>query len=150
MADRLTTEQRRLNMSRVRAKDTAPEMKVRQLLHKMGFRFRLHRRDLPGKPDVVLPRYRAVIFVNGCFWHGHDCHLFRMPATRPEFWAGKIEANRTRDRAARTKLAGLGWRSLSVWECALKGTARLEIGGIERRLAGFVIGDAREEDIRGG
>ena len=82
MVDRLTPDQRRLNMSRVRAKDTRPEMTVRRLLHSLGFRYRLHRRDLPGRPDIVLPRYRAAIFVHGCFWHGHDCSLFRMPALK--------------------------------------------------------------------
>lgn len=117
MVDRLTPDQRRLNMSRVRAKDTRPEMIVRRLLHSLGFRFRLHRRDLPGRPDIVLPRYRAAIFVHGCFWHGHDCSLFRMPTTRTEFWAAKIAANRRRDGDAVSGLRDAGWRSLLIWTC---------------------------------
>ncbi len=108
VADRLTPEQRRLNMSRVRSKDTAPELLIRQLLHARGYRYRLHHRDLRGRPDVVLPKHQAAVFVNGCFWHGHGCSLFRMPATRPDFWATKIAANCARDAAARVSLRDLG------------------------------------------
>src|SRR5262245_20506194 len=93
MADVLTPEQRRLNMSRIRGADTKPERLVRSALHARGFRFRLHRRDLPGKPDLALPRYRAVILVHGCFWHGHKCSLFQLPETRREFWEAKIRGN---------------------------------------------------------
>ncbi|HEV2627679.1 MAG TPA: very short patch repair endonuclease [Pseudolabrys sp.] len=95
--DVLTSEQRRLNMSRIRGKDTKPEMLLRRGLHAAGLRFRLHGAKLPGKPDIVFPKYHAVILIHGCFWHGHDCPLFRMPATRPEFWAKKISGNRERD-----------------------------------------------------
>jgi DNA mismatch endonuclease (patch repair protein) len=142
MADRLTPDQRRLNMGRVRAKDTRPEMTVRRLLHRAGFRYRLHRRDLPGRPDIVLRRYRAAIFVHGCFWHGHDCSLFRMPATRTEFWSAKIGANRRRDEIAVAALRAAGWRSLWVWECALKGRGRLPQDMLADRIAGFITGDA--------
>lgn len=148
MVDRLTPDQRRLNMSRVRAKDTRPEMTVRGQLHRAGFRFRLHRRDLPGRPDIVLPRYRAAIFVHGCFWHGHDCSLFRMPATRTEFWATKITANRHRDADAVAALGGVGWRSLLVWECALRGRGRLPGETLTERMTAFIIGDAAFEAIR--
>ncbi|WP_046899416.1 very short patch repair endonuclease [Gluconobacter oxydans] len=141
MVDRLTPAQRRLNMSLIRAKDTRPEMTVRALLHREGFRYRLHRRDLPGRPDIVLPRYGAAIFVHGCFWHGHDCSLFRMPATRAEFWSAKIDANRRRDTAAVVRLSETGWRSLLVWECALRGRRRLPQDILRDRIASFITGD---------
>lgn len=148
MVDRLTPDQRRLNMSRVRAKDTRPEMIVRRLLHSLGFRFRLHRRDLPGRPDIVLPRYRAAIFVHGCFWHGHDCSLFRMPTTRTEFWAAKIAANRRRDGDAVSGLRDAGWRSLLIWECALRGRGRLPAGTLAERITAFIVGNAPFGAIR--
>lgn len=149
MADRLTTEQRRLNMSRVRSRDTAPEWIVRRILHKHGFRYRLHRRDLPGRPDIVLSRYRTALFVNGCFWHGHDCRLFRVPATRTNFWLSKIEGNRERDTAARQRLAEAGWRTLCVWECALKGPGRLDASQLAAELTDFVTGRQPACDISG-
>lgn len=147
MADRLTPDQRRLNMRRVRAKDTKPEMTVRSLLHAQGFRFRLHRRDLPGRPDIVLPRWRAAVFVHGCFWHGHGCSLFRMPATRTEFWSTKIAGNRRRDATAVAGLAELGWRSLLVWECALRGKNRRTGADVGSAMAGFIRGEARFAEI---
>lgn len=148
MVDRLTPDQRRLNMSRVRAKDTRPEMIVRRLLHSLGFRFRLHRRDLPGRPDIVLPSYRAAVFVHGCFWHGHDCSLFRLPATRTEFWAAKIAANRRRDGDAVSALHDIGWRSLLIWECALRGRGRLPAEKLTDRITAFILGDTQFGAIR--
>ena len=121
--DVLTIEQRRLNMSRIRGKDTKPEMLLRRGLHAAGLRFRLHGAKLPGKPDMVFPKYHAVILIHGCFWHGHDCPLFKMPATRPEFWAKKISGNRARDLRTTNALQLTGWRLLTVWECSLKGPA---------------------------
>jgi len=149
MADRLTAEQRRLNMSRVRSKDTSPERAVRRLLHALGFRFRLHRRDLPGTPDIVLPRHRLAVFAHGCFWHGHDCPLFRMPATRTEFWQAKIEANRRRDAATRAALSDGGWRTLCVWECAIRGTGRLTQAKLSEALADFVRDKASVGEVTG-
>jgi DNA mismatch endonuclease (patch repair protein) len=108
-------------MSGIRGRNTRPEMLIRSLLHRQGFRFRLHAAGLPGKPDIVLPRYRAVVFVHGCFWHGHDCALFKWPATRPEFWRDKIGRNQGRDRHVRDELLAVGWRVAVVWECAIKG-----------------------------
>lgn len=148
MVDRLTPDQRRLNMSRVRAKDTRPEMIVRRLLHSLGFRFRLHRRDLPGRPDIVLPHYQAAIFVHGCFWHGHDCSLFRMPATRTDFWAAKIAANRRRDEDAVAGLHGMRWRSLLIWECALRGRGRLPAEKLTDKITAFILGDTPFGAIR--
>src|SRR5271165_5724537 len=125
MVDVLTPAQRRHNMSRVRGKDTKPELLLRRGLHALGFRFRLHRKDLPGRPDLVFPARRAAIFVHGCFWHGHDCPMCRIPTTRTGFWQTKIHGNRDRDRRAVAALTAKGWRVLVVWECALRGPARL-------------------------
>lgn len=122
--DVLTKEQRRLNMSRIRGRDTKPELLIRKGLHARGYRFRVNVTSLPGRPDIVFPKYRAVIQVNGCFWHGHDCHLFKMPASRQEFWAEKIAANRERDKRTDQALSEKGWRVLTVWECSLKGVKR--------------------------
>jgi len=104
-------------MSGIRGKDTKPEMVVRRGLHAMGFRFRLHDRSLPGNPDLVLRKYRTVIFVHGCFWHRHDCRYFKWPATRPEFWRNKILRNVERDEENVAALEAMGWRVLTVWEC---------------------------------
>lgn len=138
MTDRLTKEQRSLNMSRVRGKNTKPEFAVRKILHAMGYRYRLHRRDLPGSPDIVLPKHRAAIFVHGCFWHGHGCHLFRWPATRQEFWQKKISRNAERDAEAIAALHATGWRTLVVWECSLKGRERLNEEQLADRLRAFL------------
>ena len=109
------------NMAAIRGKDTAPELAVRRILHAMGLRFRLHRKDLPGRPDIVLPKHRTVVFVHGCFWHRHeDCRYTTTPKTRQEFWQAKFAANVERDRRNRTDLQQLGWRVIVVWECELK------------------------------
>src|SRR3546814_1711336 len=105
-------------MSRIRSKDTKPELQLRRGLHAAGLRYRLHPQELPGRPDIVFPRYRAVVLVNGCFWHGHDCQLFRMPATRRDFWNAKIRRNQERDTQTVRALLDEGWRVLTVWECA--------------------------------
>lgn len=135
--DTLTPAQRSERMSRVRSRDTKPEMAVRRIVHGLGYRFRLHRKDLPGKPDIVLPRHRAVIFVHGCFWHRHhdpDCALARMPKSRLEFWEPKLEANRLRDVRNKEALEALGWRVLTVWECEVMDPFR--ISGIVREFLG--------------
>lgn len=126
MSERLSPEQRSRNMARVKNKNTAPEITVRRMLHRLGYRFRLHRRDLPGNPDIVLPRFRSVIFVHGCFWHGHDCRRGKRPATHTEFWNTKLDRNIERDQANRKLLKGLDWRVLVVWECQTKDLAELE------------------------
>lgn len=120
--DKFTEEKRSEIMSKVRSEDTKPEIKVRKLLHGMGYRFRLHRRDLPGKPDIVLPKYKTVVFVNGCFWHG--CPICRHAKIRPkanaEYWNRKLDRNLQRDRENYAKLDALGWRVVVVWECETK------------------------------
>ncbi len=121
--DTLTKSERSDRMRRVRSRDTKPELRVRRLLHAMGYRFRLQRRDLPGTPDIVLPRYRVAIFVHGCFWHRHPdprCRLARLPKSRLDFWIPKLEANRTRDVRNAEALRDLGWQVLTLWECELK------------------------------
>lgn len=126
MKDRLTKAQRSRNMARIRAKDTKPELIVRSLVHRMGYRFRLHRRDLPGTPDLVFPRLKAVIFVNGCFWHRHSCANGKVvPRTRREFWVEKFAQNRHRDLRNRRKLSIQGWRVLELWECQMQPRAGL-------------------------
>lgn len=106
-------------MGRIRGRDTGPELAIRKLLHAMGYRFRLHARELPGKPDVVFRGRRAAIFVHGCFWHRHDCGLAYVPKTRPEFWQRKFDGNIARDRKAERELEAMGWRVVVVWECEL-------------------------------
>lgn len=120
MADVFDTAKRSQIMAHVKTKNTAPEVKLRSLLHRNGFRFRLNRKDLPGKPDIVLPKYKAVIFVHGCFWHGHDCKRGRRPQTNAEFWNEKIDTNIKRDKLDVVMLRELGWRVFIVWECELK------------------------------
>jgi len=136
-------------MSGIRGKDTQPELQVRKGLHARGFRYRLHDRSLPGKPDLVLPRFQAIVFVHGCFWHGHACHLFRLPATREAFWREKIARNVARDREAEVQLLARGWRVATVWECALKGKTRLAPGQVVDSLAGWLQGDARQLEVSG-
>lgn len=118
MADVHSKAQRSFNMSRIRGKDTKPELIVRSLVHQMGFRFRLHRKDLPGKPDLVLPRHRRIIFVHGCFWHMHRCRYGRVvPKTNTEFWQNKRMGNVERDRRNQRILRKDGWQTLVIWEC---------------------------------
>lgn len=122
--DVLTPEQRRQVMSRIRSKHTKSEMLLRRGLHRLGLRYRLHGSGIPGKPDIVFPKYRAVVFVHGCFWHGHGCSLFKWPRTRAAFWKSKIRRNMERDRKVRVDLEMAGWRTMVVWECALRGKYR--------------------------
>lgn len=125
MADWLTKEQRHKNMSAIRGKNTKPEIIVRKYLFSKGFRYRLNYARLPGHPDLVLKKYRTVIFVNGCFWHGHDgCKYFVLPKTNTEFWEDKIKANKERDAKEQRKLAAMGWHCITVWECQLKPAIR--------------------------
>lgn len=126
MTDVFTKEQRSRVMSRIRGKDTRPERIIRSLLHRMGYRFRLHNPFLPGKPDIVLARHRKIIFVNGCFWHGHrQCRKGSIPASNREFWQNKILSNKERDKLTRRLLRKQGWKVLTIWECELRDIDRL-------------------------
>jgi DNA mismatch endonuclease, patch repair protein len=134
MVDSLQPEQRSENMRRIRSHDTAPEMTVRRMVHAMGYRYRLHVKTLPGKPDLVFPRLRKIIEVYGCFWHGHTvCREGRVPGSRQEYWAPKLRANRQRDLKNRRQLRDLGWSVLVVWECQTENSSRLQ-----SRLARFL------------
>ena len=149
MVDVLTPHQRRLDMSRIHSRNTKPEMVLRHGLHTRGFRFRLHCRNLPGCPDLVFPRYRTVILVHGCFWHGHDCPLFKLPATRSEFWSAKIAGNRVRDTRALRDLVAARWRVLVVWECALKGTGRRPLEDVLTICERFLLGHRSVSSVTG-
>lgn len=121
MADVHDTATRSYNMSRIRGKDTKPELLVRKFLHAQGYRYRLHVKDLPGKPDIVLPKYKTVIFIHGCFWHGHtNCKYFKVPQTRTEWWLNKINTNKANDEKAVKALRKEGWKTIVIWECQLK------------------------------
>ena len=134
--DSLSKEQRSATMARVRGKDTGPEMRVRRLVHEMGYRYRLHRRNLPGVPDLAFSSRRKVIFVHGCWWHGHDCPGGRKrPKTNKSYWLPKLERNRTRDAANQAELRARGWDALVLWECQLKDTA-----GLRKRIGDFLEG----------
>lgn len=136
-------------MSGIRSKDTKPELQIRRGLHAAGFRYRLHVKGLPGKPDLVLPRYNAVIFVHGCFWHGHDCHLFKWPKSREEFWRKKIGINCQNDAKQVTILRDTGWRVLVIWECALKGKTKLAPEKVIQRAATWIRARKPFLEIRG-
>lgn len=119
----MSPEVRSKIMAKIKGRDTSPERNFRSLLHAQGFRFRVCAEDLPGKPDLKLTKYQAVIFINGCFWHGHTCHYFRMPKNNEEYWKKKIETNRNRDHKVITELIDSGWRVCIIWECALRNKA---------------------------
>lgn len=122
--DKISPERRSANMGRIRSKNTSPEIVLRRLIHGLGYRFRLHRRDLPGKPDIVFPSRRKIILMHGCFWHQHSaCPEGRIPGSRPEYWVEKLKRNQVRDEANRTLLEQQGWKIFVVWECELKDAA---------------------------
>jgi DNA mismatch endonuclease (patch repair protein) len=138
MTDVFPSEKRSWIMSRVREKNTSPEFKVRSLVHRLGYRFRLHRKDLPGKPDLVFPSRKKIIFVHGCFWHGHDCARGnRSPKTNTEYWVEKIRRNTERDACHQAELKAIGWDVLVVWECELK-----DAEAFSERLQSFLASTA--------
>ncbi len=149
MADIVTPEKRSRMMSGIRGKDTRCELVIRKGLHRKGFRYRLHDSSLPGKPDVVLPRYKATILVNGCFWHGHDCHLFKWPSSRAEFWKTKIEGNQQKDEETLAKLSAMGWRALVIWECTTKGKEKWPMERMLSTIADWVIMGTEYLELRG-
>lgn len=126
-------------MSGIRGKNTRPELEIRKALFGKGFRYRLHVRNLPGKPDIVFPKHKAVLFVHGCFWHGHHCPLFKLPSTRRKFWQTKISRNRRNDSAAIKEVRARGWRVGVIWECSLKGPHRLERGNLISRIERWLL-----------
>ena len=151
MADTLSAADRSQRMSRIRGKDTGPEMLVRRVVHRLGFRFRLHRKNLPGHPDLVFPRLRSVILVHGCFWHRHpdpNCRLARLPKSRVEFWEAKLTANRLRDLRNQNGLAAAGWRILVVWECDLRHKEQLE-NKLRRFLEGGCVPSNFSRELEG-
>jgi len=146
VADILSPEERSRVMSRIRGKNTKIEQIIRRGLFAKGFRFRLHDRKLPGKPDLVFPRYRTVLFVNGCFWHGHDCHLFRRPSTNRDFWDAKIQKNRDNDRKKISLLVESGWKVITIWECALRGKKDQDIAVVLEAVAERICKDFTEKN----
>lgn len=150
MTDIVTPAKRSAMMRGIRNRHTRPEMALRRLLHAAGFRYRLHKQGLPGTPDLWLARYRAVIEVNGCFWHGHDCHLARPPRSRQAFWLAKIGANRARDQRHRQALAVLAIRRLTIWECALKGRTRHDPARLVEVIGWWLASGEADAEIAGG
>lgn len=149
MPDIVDQLKRKEMMAGIRNKNTRPEMIIRKELFAKGYRYRLHQKDLPGKPDIILPKYRAAIFINGCFWHCHDCHLFKWPQTRKEFWEKKILSNKTRDEINKSALLQAGWRILIVWECALKGKTKLDRVRLIDEIVSWIVSDSDYVNICG-
>ena len=150
MSDIVSPEVRSRMMSAIRGKNTGIETVVRKGLFALGFRYRLHLKTLPGKPDVVLPKHRAVIFVHGCFWHGHSCALFRKPKTNADFWETKINRNRIVDQQHIKALRSAGWRVLTVWECCLRGRYQLGLPAVVARMDKWLRSKSVRGGIRGG
>lgn len=136
-------------MAAIKGSHTKPELLIRRALHASGLRYRLHAKHLPGKPDLAFPRHKAVVFVHGCFWHQHDCHLFSWPATRRDFWREKIQRNVANDVRSVRELLEADWRVAIVWECALKGRTRLNFAGAMQELVNWIKSDERSITIKG-
>lgn len=149
MADIVTPEKRSQMMSGIKGKNTKPELAIRLALHRSGLRYRLHDRKLPGKPDMVFPKYKAVLFVHGCFWHGHDCHLFKWPSSREDFWKTKINRNQEVDHLNKEKLLREGWRVGTIWECAIRGKARQPFENVIHSSIQWLQSDEAIFEIRG-
>ncbi|WP_183235821.1 DNA mismatch endonuclease Vsr [Bradyrhizobium sp. CIR18] len=149
MVDILTRDERSRRMALVRQKNTVPEIFVRHVLHQLGFRFRLNQTHLPGSPDIVLARWRTVVFVHGCFWHMHDCSLFKLPSTRADWWREKLKANAMRDDKIIHKLLDEHWRTVVVWQCSIKGPGRLDLGVFKHSISEAIRGKALLTELRG-
>ncbi|WP_312242591.1 DNA mismatch endonuclease Vsr [Pantoea sp.] len=147
MADVHSSEIRSKNMRAIRTQDTAIEQRIALQLRELGFDFRVQDKTLPGRPDFVLSEQQAIIFVHGCFWHRHHCYLFKLPATRTEFWSGKINSNVERDRRYVAQLRQAGWKVLIVWECALRGKLRLSDAALTERLEEWLLGTEKSAEI---
>ncbi len=149
MVDIVDKKTRSLMMKGIRSKNTNPELIIRKMLHSHGFRFRLHPNHLPGKPDLILPKYHIAIFINGCFWHGHSCNLFKWPKTNAEFWKNKITKNKTRDLKNVRNLVSQEWRVLRIWECSLKGTTNIGYERIFEKFYAWLESESVTKQIRG-
>ena len=149
MTDVVDKETRSKMMAGIKGKNTKPEIMIRKKLHKIGFRYRLHNKSLPGKPDLVFSKYKAVIFINGCFWHGHNCHLFKYPDSREEFWHNKIDKTRETDLRNISLLTNNGWRVLQIWECSIKGKERLDINEVIKVTSEWLKSQDEAFEIRG-
>jgi len=147
MADVHSSEIRSKNMRAIRTRDTAIETRLAELLTELGLSYRVQDKMLPGRPDFILEQYKAIIFVHGCFWHKHHCHLFKVPATRTAFWLGKIESNVARDKRYIAELTAAGWKILLVWECALRGKTRLEEEALSSRLEEWICASTGNAEI---
>lgn len=144
MADVHDRETRSRNMAAIKGRDTKPEVWLRKELFKRGFRYRIHRKDLPGRPDIVLPRFKTVIFVNGCFWHSHTgCVYFTRPSSNHDFWAQKLSGNKNRDRKNYAALLEAGWKVIIVWECAIKGSKKQEPDALINRITTQLIANSK-------
>jgi len=135
------------NMAAIKSRDTSPELIVRKTLHVAGYRYRLHARNLPGSPDLVFLKYRAVLFINGCFWHKHECHLFRLPKTRTEFWNSKLSGTAAKDNVNLGLLRDLSWRTGTIWECSLRGKTRLTLVAITDIMSEWLKSDRQSLEI---
>ena len=136
-------------MAGIRRRNTRIEVAIRRAMHARGFRFRVDDRRLPGRPDMVLPKWGAVVLIHGCFWHAHDCGLCRLPSTRPDFWRGKLAGNAERDARNQQALQSQGWRIATIWECALRGRGEQAVNDVADRLADWLRGNSPLLDIRG-
>lgn len=135
-------------MSGIKGQNTKPELVIRRALHARGLRYRLHVKGFPGKPDMLFAKHRAAVFVHGCFWHGHDCALFKVPSTRPEFWQQKIASNRNRDAKISQDINALGWRELVIWECAIRGPDRIGLEETVERAAAWLASRSAFGEVR--
>ena len=149
MADVFNKEKRSQIMASISGKDTSVELQIRKALHRRGYRYGLHNRTLPGTPDIVFRRFNAVVFVNGCFWHGHDCPLFRPPSSNRDYWEKKIQGNRDRDVKSVALLQEKGWRTMVVWECSLKGKTKLNFETVILTIEDWLQGNGKHAEIRG-
>ncbi len=144
----MTAAERSTMMARIKGKDTRPELIVRRILHASGFRYRLHVKGIPGRPDIVLRSRKTLVFVNGCFWHGHDCHGTRFPKSNRRFWSAKIKANMARDARNLAECRRLGWRVLIIWECVLRGKKRFSNESLAAEISVWIERDAKRASIK--
>jgi DNA mismatch endonuclease, patch repair protein len=148
MADIVSHETRSRMMAGIQGKNTKAEITIRNALHRKGFRYRLYVKTLPSKPELVFPKYKAVILINGCFWHGHNCYLFKWPSTNSEFWQEKISGNKERDIKNKIELEKMGWRVLTIWECAFKGKNRLIFQDLIDQISKWLITNQNSCEIK--